>query len=185
MLESRLVSTCLLISSTVRPGRPIFNAVAKRKADLVLKMVANGYLSDPPHVDLYVHTKNWKGEPMIDQDGGLWLFRSFCGSSLLESLHQYLMTSFGHTCAGPWYTDCVLTILWHCYNWRASERNRPNFPKLGNCNECTLDRVKELYEFISGSPKYWDWMHFNDTCVHQSPYGIVLLESQGIGRQPS
>jgi hypothetical protein len=90
MLESRLFSTFFADQLNHETGKPIFNAVSNHKADLVLKMVANGYLSDPPHIDIYVHTTNWKGEPMIDQYG-LWLFLSFCGSSLLESLHQYLM----------------------------------------------------------------------------------------------
>jgi hypothetical protein len=52
---------------------------------------------------------------MTDRDG-LWIFCSLRGTSLLDLLHQYLTTSFGQTRAGPWYTDCLLAIVCHCYN---------------------------------------------------------------------
>lgn len=69
------------------------------------------------------------GRIMIDRDG-LPLYRSIRGTSNLESIHQYLTTSFGHTMAGPWYSDSLLAILRHFLNWRMSRKNRPNFPNL-------------------------------------------------------
>jgi hypothetical protein len=71
-----------------------------------------------------------------------------CGTSLLELLHQYLTTLFGNRRAGSYYTDCLLAILRHCYNWRASKRNRPKFPKVCHYNGRTLDKVNELYHCI-------------------------------------
>lgn len=55
------------------------------------------------------------GRVMKDKDG-LQPYRSLRGTSNLESLHQYLTTSFGHTIAGPKYSDSLLVILRHKYN---------------------------------------------------------------------
>lgn len=66
---------------------------------------------------------------MTDRDG-LWLYRCFRGTNLAESMHQVLTMSFGHTRAGPRYSDNLLALVRHRFNWRASERNRPHFPQV-------------------------------------------------------
>lgn len=86
------------------------------------------------------------GRVMVDQDG-LPLYRSLRGTSNLESLHQYLTTSFGHTMSGPWYSDSLLTVLRHFFNWRMSRKNRPNFPKINHYDGILLDRINRLICF--------------------------------------
>ena len=99
----------------------------RKKIANVLDQVKNGYASDPPGFLMHIPKTNQYGVDMVDKDG-LALYRSLRGTSNLESLHQYLTTSFGHTKAGPWYSDLLLTVLRHFYNWRVSQKNRPNFP---------------------------------------------------------
>lgn len=85
---------------------------------------------------------------MVDKDG-LILYRSLRGTSNLESLHQYLTTSFGHTAAGPLYSDCLLTLVRHYYNWRMSLKNRPGFPQLIHYDGIMIDRINCYYETSS------------------------------------
>ena len=84
-------------------------------------IVRKGYASDPPSMAMYIHKTDNFGRRMVDKDG-LALYRSIRGTSNLESLHQYLTTSFGHTVAGPWYSDSLLAIVRHFYNWRMSRK---------------------------------------------------------------
>ena len=93
----------------------------------MLELVKKGYASDPPGMAMYLPKTDSYGRPLIDKDG-LKLYRSVRGTSNLESLHQYLTTSFGHTVAGPMYSDELLTIVRHQYNWRMSLKNHPGFP---------------------------------------------------------
>ena len=81
----------------------------------MLAMVKKGYASDPPSLSMYIPKTNSYGESMVDKDG-LVLYRSIKGTSNLESLYQYLTTSFGCTMAGPWYSDILLAVVRHFYN---------------------------------------------------------------------
>ena len=71
----------------------------------MLDTIKKGYASDPPHMAMYLPTMDMYGRPMVDSDG-LILYRSLRGTSNLESLHQYLTTSFGHTTAAPGTVMC-------------------------------------------------------------------------------
>ena len=113
---------------------------------------------------------------MVDKDG-LALYRSLRGTSNLESLHQYLTTSFGHTKAGPWYSDLLLTVLRHFYNWRVSQKNRPNFPNLNHYDGLLIDCINNLYEQIYGFRKHRGWVSFNEILPLQSTYGIVPVDT--------
>mmetsp|Transcript_54574 Transcript_54574/g.63795 ORF Transcript_54574/g.63795 Transcript_54574/m.63795 type:complete len:238 (+) Transcript_54574:218-931(+) len=90
------------------------------------------------------------GNTAVDKDG-LTLYRLLGGTSNLESLHQYLTTSFGHTVAGPWYSNNLLTVVRHFYNWRMSRKNRPNFQSLAHYDALLINRINSLYEIISES----------------------------------
>lgn len=155
--------------------KPLFNEAATKKAKLVLEMIRLGYLSDPPNAQFYTRKTNIHGQPMVDKDG-LWLFRSFRGTPLTESMHQNLSTSFGHTRAGPRYSDNLLARVRHGFNWRASERNRPHFPQVGHYNGRALDTINQLYETLFEVPKYPHWQHFNETTKQKLLYGIVPLD---------
>ena len=107
----------------------LFSDKNKEKFTNMLEMIKQGYGSDPPLMSMYVPKTNMNGNTAVDKDG-LTLYRLLRGTSNLESLHQYLTTSFGHTVAGPWCSNNLLAVVCHFYNWRMPRRNRPNFPSL-------------------------------------------------------
>ena len=71
------------------------------------------------------------------------------------------------------YSDCILTVLRHFFNWRMSKRNRPNFPDLHHYDGLLIDRTNELYEDLFGRLKYEHWVPFNDSLPVDSPFGVV------------
>ena len=160
-----------------KSGKKLFGKKACDKLESVLKLVSEGYASDPSGVCLYVPKTDKAGNVMKDKDG-LPLFRSLRGTSNLESFHQYITTSFGHTKAGPMYSDCILIVLRHFFNWRMSIRNQPNFPKLRHYDGLLIDRTNELYEELFGNLKYDHWIPFNEALPTDSPFGIVALDNE-------
>ena len=157
-------------------GVKLFNDKNKKKFKNMLDTVKRGYASDPPHMSMYIQKTDRYGRPMADDDG-LMLYRSLRGTSNLESLHQYLTTSFGHTIAGPWYSDCLLSVVRHNYNWRMSRKNRPYFPQIMHYEGEMIDRINTLYESLYGYSKYRDWKSFNECLPLVSAYGIVGVDS--------
>ena len=153
-------------------GVALFHEKNKRKFMNMLELVKKGYGSDPPKISMYIPKTDRFGKPIVDRDG-LTLYRSIRGTSNLESLHQYLTTSFGHTIAGPWYSDILLTIVRHFYNWRMSMKNRPNFSNLTHYNGLLIDRINNLYELIYGHTKNRDWSTYNENLPSQLTFGIV------------
>jgi hypothetical protein len=162
-----------------KTNKPLFNASAKHKAALVLHLCKSGLLSDPPHYSFYVKRLDKNGNPMTDKKG-LQLYRSVRGTNIIESLHQTISGTFNHTNAGAFYADSLLTLLRHQHNWRASLRNRPDFPKLRHYNGEAIDTVNELYEFCFGKPKYQSWFSTNDSLPNTAPgtslFGITPIE---------
>lgn len=134
-------------------------------------------MSDPTNIALYVQKTDKFGRNMKDSDG-LQLYRSLRGTSNLESLHQYLTTSHGHTVAGPRYSDLLGVILRHHYNWRMSMKNRPGFPKLMHYHGRMIDRINGYYERIYGHPKYREWEAFNENIPECSAYGILPVNNE-------
>ena len=160
-----------------KTGVILFHDKNKKKFNNMLEMVKKGYASDPVNIAMYIAKTNRHGIPLVDKDG-LTLYRSIRGTSNLESLHQYLTTSFGHTIAGPWYSDVLLRVVRHFYNWRMSLKNRPHFPNLTHYNGLLIDLINTSYELIFGYSKYRDWSSFNENLPLQSVYGIVPVESR-------
>ena len=143
----------------------------------MLEAVKKGYASDPPKLSMYAPKTDMYDRAIVDDDG-LVLYRSLRGTSNLESLHQYLTTSFGHTVAGPWYSDMLLCVVRHHYNWRMSRKNRPFFPQLMHYEGTLIDRINALYELLYGYPKYRHWKSFNESLPLESTYGIVGVDSE-------
>ena len=128
-------------------GVILFHDKNRKKFKNMLDMFRKGYASDPPSMAMYIHKTDNFGRRMVDKDG-LALYRSIRGTSNLESLHQYLTISFGHTVAGPWYSDSLLAVVRHFYNWRMSRKNRPKFPPLMHYDGMLVDRINNMYELI-------------------------------------
>jgi hypothetical protein len=155
--------------------KPLFNELARQKAASVLTTIKSGYLSDPPGYSFYVRRFRTNGKPMTDKKG-LQLYRSIRGTSNLESHHQSLTKSFGHTFAGAWYNDNVLTQVRHEINWDASIRNDLNFPKIHHYDGLLIDKVNELYVLCFRKPKYPNWISTNDCLCTTSPFGITQIK---------
>lgn len=179
MLYHRLLTVFEFFKDKVdtKTNVKLFNDRNEKKFRNMLDLVKQGYASDPPHIAMYVPKTDRRGKKMVDQDG-LQLYRSLRGTSNLESLHQYLTTSFGHTMSGPRYSDNLLAILRHYFNWRMSLKNRPNFPQLLHYDGRLIDRANYLYEVLFGYPKYRHWSVFNDNLPLQSSYGIVNIKDE-------
>ena len=109
---------------------------------------------------------------MIDKNG-LTLYQSVQGTSNIESLYQYLATSFGHTMVDPYYSDILLIVVRHFYNLIMSRKNIPSFASLQHYNGLIVDCINILYETIFGFCKYIDWQSFNENLPLKSMYGIV------------
>ena len=95
-------------------GIKLFSDKSKVKFNNMLLTIKGGYGSDPPTMSIYVRKTDMYGKYFVDADG-LYLYRSLRGTSNLESLHQYLTTSFGHTVAGPYYSDVLFAVVRHQY----------------------------------------------------------------------
>lgn len=160
-----------------KKNQKLFNQRSRNKFENMLELVKMGYASDPDHISLYAPKTDSFGRPMVDRDG-LKLYRSIRGTSNLESLHQYLTTSFGHTMAGPWYSDSLLVVVRHNLNWRMSRKNRPGFPQLSHYNGMLIDRINQLYEIIYGHVKYREWESFNENLPMHAAYGVVAVEEE-------
>lgn len=158
-------------------GQVLFHTTNRKKFRNMLDMIKKGYASDPPGLSLYTPKTDKFGRIMIDRDG-LPLYRSNRGTSNLESFHQFLTTSFGHTMAGPWYCDSLLAVVRHHNNWRMSRRNRPNFPPLMHYNSGLIDRINTLYELVFGYRKYRYWEDFNQHLPVESAFGIVPVNKK-------
>ena len=158
-------------------GTTLLSEKNKKKFRNMLETVKLGYASDPPHMRMYIQKTDKFGRPAVDRDG-LVLYRSLRGTSNLESLHQYLTTSFGHSVAGPMYSDVLLTVVRHCYNWRMSRKNRPGFPQIMHYEGELIDRTNTLYESLFGFPKYRNWQTFNESLPFSSVYDIVPVNKK-------
>lgn len=160
-----------------KTGVILFNDANRNRFENMLTMLKKGYASDPPGMAMYLPKRDSYGRTMVDGDG-LTLYRSIRGTSNLESLHQYLTTSFGHTAAGPYYSDCLLTLVRHFFSWRMSRKNRPGFPQLRHYNGLLIDRINSYYEQIYGYAKYVSWESFNENLPPRNIYGIVNVKQE-------
>ncbi|KAJ3002277.1 UNVERIFIED_CONTAM: hypothetical protein HDU68_006356, partial [Siphonaria sp. JEL0065] len=75
---------------------------------------------------------------------GLPCYRCIRGTSLLESFHQKLDLIFDSWNASPELVDTSLCIIRHWTNILASERNHPNFLKLGHFDHFLIDQMQAL-----------------------------------------
>ena len=176
ILSKRLVAVYNLFEDTIAftTNMPLFNCKAKEKVKNVLEMMQAGYLSDPHGVSFYINLYNEDSTLHLNKRG-LQLYRSVRGTSLVESLHELLTRSFGHTRAGARYSDNFLTKLCHYSNWRASLRNRQGFPQLRHYDGIAVDIVNDLNKECFGTLKYPEWAGTNNIILRKdmSLFGVV------------
>ena len=78
----------------------------------MLQGILQGYYSDPPGWNWYVPKKDKNDNDIKDEDG-LMIYWCLSGTNDVESMHQNLTQSFGHTISGPRYSDWILSLMWH------------------------------------------------------------------------
>jgi hypothetical protein len=123
-------------------------------------------LCDPTECSLYFK----EGEDSL----GLPLYHCVRGTNSVESYHQWLERMFTPWCQGPELSDAVFTILRHSWNVHASEKHRPNFPKVGHTSHWILDQIQRSTAAIFGKPYYSYWRHsLQDKYVMSETFGIV------------
>ena len=131
--------------------------------------VEKGCLSDPPGVWPYIKIG-------VDADG-LDLYKSYRGTSIVESFHQKVDMNFQPWCAGPEFADAALAILRHRHNVR--ERHRPNFLKLGHYDHFLVDEIQATSLRLTGNPIYIQCKLFLQTlCLNsggQTQKGLRFL----------
>ncbi|ORY29256.1 hypothetical protein BCR33DRAFT_772567 [Rhizoclosmatium globosum] len=131
-------------------GVPLLSAKAKKDMKTLLNdHIRKGCLSDP--VDFPLYTR------IGDDKDGLPLYATFRGTSDVESFHQLLEQIFSSMNCSPEFMDAVLSQIRHVFNIRASERNRPGFPKIGHYEHYMIDAINEITFRIYGKPihKWW------------------------------
>ena len=125
-----------------------------------------GCLSDPDDVTLYYK----EGKDQY----GLQLYHCVRGTNSVESYHQWLERMFTSWCQGPELSDAVFTILRHARNVSASEKHRPNFPKLGHTSHWLLDQIQRSTAQIFGKAYYSWWRQdLQGKNVTNESFGIV------------
>ncbi|KAJ3199764.1 hypothetical protein HDU67_002572, partial [Dinochytrium kinnereticum] len=117
-------------------GQPLVTDKLKKEFKNLMKHVKEGCLSDPIDVPLYRKVGEDKNK--------LPLFVCFRGTNDVESLHQSLEMLFNSFNAGVDLIDASLACIRHVFNVGASERNRPNFPKLGHCDHFLIDQINDV-----------------------------------------
>lgn len=119
----------------------------------------------------------------IDKDG-LVLWRCFRGTGNTESSHGQFTRAFGHKQAGPMYSVSVLINHHFRQSWRASQRHRPNFPRIHHYDGALVDSVNASYLRLLGKLRYDGWPNFDEGVpVYQSPFGIIPhLDEPGLPR---
>ena len=53
---------------------------------------------------------------------------------------------------GVLYIDCLLILLRHHMNWKASECNQPDFPQVCHYKGLLIDYLNEINDYIFGFP---------------------------------
>lgn len=95
----------------------LFNAVAWKKANNVLREILSGYYSDPPGVQMYMKR--------VDDDGcvlknkyDIDVIECMRGTPRTEAVHKGLVTTFGGWNMGVEMSSYVIAWYRHCYNHR-------------------------------------------------------------------
>ena len=132
-------------------GVPLLSTSAKKSLKSVIHLARQGFLSDPPGIQLYYHKTNSRGEHIFDKLGNpKW--RCVRGTPCVEGgVHQKL-TRFSNFSAGPRLMSGLMLEFRHRHNQDASTRNRPGFPLIGHADTHIFEAIQKLTTLLSGRP---------------------------------
>ncbi|KAJ3317150.1 hypothetical protein HDV06_001964, partial [Boothiomyces sp. JEL0866] len=145
----------------------LLSAETKKQFKNLLAHVEKGCIRDPE--DLKVYYK--KGTDA----NSLTLYRCIRGTNEVELFHQYLEMHFQSWNSGVKFANCCMTILRHRRNIRASERNRPNFPRLGHYSHNLLDDIEELNYHLFRERRYNWWPVAKGLTVTNESFGVAPI----------
>lgn len=154
-----------------KTDEPLFNAAKKKAADLVLLVAQEGWLSDPPNVNVYIMLwRDNKGLPV-------WLCSR--GSNANEGgVHQKLVKNFMVSKgASPELIHLGLYEFAHRHNTRSAHRIRRGFNNVGLYDLWLVDSIcveeKDLHERRLSYP---NWQSASDFSVDAPPAcGVVPM----------
>jgi hypothetical protein len=87
----------------------LFNKEARKEADTLIHLATQGFLSDPPGLQLYYKIRT-------DPDG-LTVYCCICGTNTIEGgIHMPLWQTFGSLHAFPELADALLALIHHRRN---------------------------------------------------------------------
>lgn len=146
VLAARIQRVCRLFEPVqdASTKQLLLNAAGKRAVRQVVKMAADGWLSDLPGVGLYT----LRGR---DQDN-LPLWPCSRGMNSNEgSVHQKLVKNFGNMSGASAELVHFALLEWiHRHNLRAAHNNRPDIHSIGHYDVWILEAILALQEEVYG-----------------------------------
>lgn len=155
-------------------GKALFNKVAWKKANGVLKEIIQGHYSDPPGIPMYKFKLTPAGDIKRDQFG-IALLKCDRDTNALEGSHAHINHTLGTQMMGPEMVDAVLAEDRLRSNIKASRANRLNFPKFGHYNTWMIDIHQKVVERNHNELLYPGWVCASDYAPTNEKFGFVCL----------
>ncbi|KAJ6456287.1 hypothetical protein C8R47DRAFT_1029405 [Mycena vitilis] len=157
-----------------KTGLPLFNTAAWKIAKNILELIKNGYVSDPPGVQLYFCLG-------FDQKaGGLPIYRCQRGTNDVEgAVHTHLLSNLpSHGASVRHMVACLLDFVL-CHNLRVGHFNSTGHKYLGHDSIWLLNEIQEL-EIVLGEsydrlPAQLAWINGNLYKKTEQSAGILQI----------
>ena len=177
VLAPRLQSVSSQFGSVIDAStkQPLFSAAARRAARQVIKFAADGWLSDPPGVGLYVL------RPRDRDNLPLWLCCRGTNSNE-GSVHQKLFKNFMSMKGASAELVHFAMVEWvHRHNLRAAHNNRPDFHSIGHSDVWILEDILQLQVEVYGERvSYLSYQAAGDLEVPEFHVGVLPISPDAI-----
>lgn len=145
-------------------GKRLFNKDNIKKMKSIIDHAAKGCYSDDPSI-------NWYEKIRIDRDG-IPIYRSIRGTSIVESIHQKLISCFSAFDASPSFADAVLRCVRHRMNTRAGVRHCADYFS-GHYEQHYIEGIQQATLEIYGFPFHPSWKSSEDWINSKEKFGLV------------
>ena len=112
-----------------KTNKALFNKLAWKKANGILKEILCRYYSDPPGESLFRYKLRKNGSIRRD-NFGITLLRCIRDTNALEGEHKNIKDTFGSRSMGVEFADLLLRERRHRCNIGASQRNLMGYPNI-------------------------------------------------------